>query len=163
MLSNKNFVVFDLYVLSFNTRGVSLFFPRRFTLLPSRKRQRDLPKVRTYQTKWCHMPTDSKFHGNEPADSFKAGKFDEWLTIIGFSGTPSSLVCLLRHRSVTSGVITKPRLTALWQYTPQPKCSRKQSGIITREFSGDSAHSVVKDCTYTPLVQVNKTSNVRIK
>jgi hypothetical protein len=38
------------------------------------------------------MPTDSKFHGNEPVDSLKAGKFDEWLMIIGFSGTLSSLV-----------------------------------------------------------------------
>jgi hypothetical protein len=38
------------------------------------------------------MPTDSKFHGNEPAGSLKTGKFDEWMTIIGFLGTSSSLV-----------------------------------------------------------------------
>jgi hypothetical protein len=41
------------------------------------------------------MPTLRKFHGNEPADSLKAGKYDKWLMIIGYSGTLLLGVCLL--------------------------------------------------------------------
>ena len=52
--------------------SVSLFFPRGLLFLPQERDSAIVRKVRTYQTKLCHMPRASKFHGNEPANLQKA-------------------------------------------------------------------------------------------
>jgi len=102
------------------------------------------------------MPTDSKFHGNEPTDSLKAGKFDEWLTIIGFSGTPSFLVNDQRGAQIPFYVFififNSLHVSSIsCSSSGETNCVNENSGncqsvVLTQFVSPDDEHDVFETC-----------------